>query len=78
MNAFQRIAGLLVLVPAFLGLSAQAALAQADAVAPHAPNANPIVNVAHFAPFGSTVADTSVTVRVNGTDVITEFVYPKL
>ncbi len=31
------------------------------------------VNVAHFAPFGSDVDGTSVTVRVNGADAITDF-----
>lgn len=43
--------------------------------APAAPGANPVVNVAHFAPFGTSVLSTSVTVRVNGADVFTDFVY---
>ncbi len=52
--------------------------AQSDGATPDAPAspaANPVVNVAHFAPFGSNVLSTSVTVRVNGADVFTDFVY---
>ncbi len=37
------------------------------------PLAPATVNVAHFAPFGSDVDSTSVTVRVNGADAITDF-----
>ncbi|HNB53510.1 MAG TPA: DUF4397 domain-containing protein, partial [Anaerolineales bacterium] len=33
------------------------------------------VNVAHFAPFASNLDDTSVTVRVNGADALTDFVF---
>ncbi len=55
------------------------ALAQSDAdQSPDSSSANPVVNVGHFAPFGANVAGTSVTVRVNGTDVLTNFVYPNV
>ncbi len=37
------------------------------------PLAPAVVNVAHFAPFGADVDSTSVTVRVNGADAITDF-----
>ncbi len=37
------------------------------------PLAPATVNVAHFAPFGADVDGTSVTVRVNGADAITDF-----
>jgi hypothetical protein len=48
------------------------------------PNAAPVqaadtdakITVAHFAPFATTVASTSVSVKVNGSDVLTEFVFP--
>jgi hypothetical protein len=56
-------------------LAGRAALAQPGDVSPAAPAANPVINVAHFAPFGTDVLSTSVTVRVNGTDVFTDFVY---
>ncbi len=57
----------------------QIALAQSGAEqSPDSPSANPVVNVGHFAPFGTNVAGTSVTVRVNGTDVLTDFVYPNV
>lgn len=36
------------------------------------------VAVAHFAPFAGTVADTAVTVRVDGTDVLTDFVFSQI
>ena len=35
----------------------------------------PVVNIAHFAPFGADVAGTSVTISVNGTDTFTEVVF---
>ena len=55
------------------------ALAQSDVEqSPDSSSANPVVNVGHFAPFGTNVAATSVTVRVNGTDVFTNFVYPNV
>ena len=53
-------------------------VAQAQSSDPSAPAANPVVNVAHFAPFGADVASTSVTVRINGADVFTEFVYGEI
>ena len=57
----------------------QIALAQSDAEqSPDSSSANPVVNVGHFAPFGTNAAGTSVTVRVNGTDVLTDFVYPNV
>jgi hypothetical protein len=58
------------------------AMAQSDAgqsppgQLPAGTSANPVVNVGHFAPFGADVAGTSVTVRINGSGVFTEFVYP--
>ena len=58
---------------AFMGV--RVAMAQEGAVEPAAPAANPVINVAHFAPFGTDVLSTSVTVRVNGGDVFTDFVY---
>jgi hypothetical protein len=61
--------------------AAQVAMAQEDPASPAAPDAasaNPVVNVAHFAPFASAINDTSVTVRVSGTDAITEFVYAEI
>jgi hypothetical protein len=55
----------------------QVAMAQSDAGASaDSPNANPVINVGHFAPFAATADGTSVTVRVSGTDAITDFVYP--
>ena len=57
--------------------AAQIAQAQSDAEqSPDSSSANPVINIGHFAPFGTNVAGTSVTVRVNGTDVLTNFVYP--
>ena len=57
----------------------QIALAQSDAEqTPDGAAANPVINVGHFAPFGTDVAGTSVTVRVNGSDVLTNFVYPNV
>jgi hypothetical protein len=49
-----------------------------DAASPAAPAANPVVNVAHFAPFAAVITNTSVSVRVNGTDAITDFVYTEV
>jgi hypothetical protein len=40
-----------------------------------APEANAIVNVAHFAPFATGLDNTAVTVRVNGGNAITDFKY---
>ncbi len=57
----------------------QIAQAQSDVEqSPDSSSANPVVNVGHFAPFGANVAATSVTVRVSGTDVLTNFVYPNV
>jgi hypothetical protein len=57
----------------------QVTMAQSDAAEPSDnPSANPIVNVGHFAPFGADVAGTSVTVRINGSDVFTSFTYPNV
>jgi hypothetical protein len=39
------------------------------------PSANPILNIAHFAPFAEDPANTSVTISVNGADVFTEVVF---
>lgn len=39
-------------------------------------NGTATLSVAHFAPFADTVTNTSVTVRVNGGDLLTEFVFP--
>lgn len=36
------------------------------------------VAVAHFAPFAATITDTAVTVRVDGTDVLTDFTFPNI
>ena len=55
-------------------LSANAVMAQE----PNAGSANPIVNLAHFAPFGANAAGTSVTVRVNGFDAFTQVAYPTM
>ncbi|MEZ4833018.1 MAG: DUF4397 domain-containing protein [Caldilineaceae bacterium] len=41
-------------------------------------NLGPTVTVAHFAPFASETISTSVTVRINGSDVITGFTYPQV
>lgn len=54
---------------AFLLLSTLQSAAANESTAPEAAT----VTVAHFAPFADTAAGTSVTVRVNGTDVITGF-----
>lgn len=40
--------------------------------------ANAKITVAHFASFAATVDDTAVTIRVNGSDVITDFVYGEI
>jgi hypothetical protein len=37
-----------------------------------------VVNIAHLAPFAEATADTSVTVRVNGADVLTNFEYGEI
>jgi hypothetical protein len=34
------------------------------------------ISVAHFAPFADTIAGTSVTVKLDGSDVLTDFVFP--
>lgn len=36
------------------------------------------VAVAHFAPFAGTIGDTAVTVRVDGSDILTDFVFPQI
>lgn len=54
------------------------ASAQEAAIPDESANGNAIVNVAHFAPFGSDQAGTSVTVAVNSTDVFTEFVFSEV
>ncbi len=36
------------------------------------------VKVAHFAPFASTIESTAVTVKLDGSDIITGFVYPQM
>ncbi|MBK8797276.1 MAG: hypothetical protein IPM07_13410 [Anaerolineales bacterium] len=52
-------------------LSAQSADSATDG-----PSANPIVNIAHFAPFAANPADTSVTITINSAiDVLTEVVF---
>ena len=57
----------------------QIARAQSDVEqSPDSTSANPVVNVGHFAPFGANIAGTSVTVRVSGTNVLTNFVYPNV
>lgn len=56
-------------------IGVRVAMAQEAPAEIAAPAANPVVNVAHFAPFGTSVLSTSVTVRVNGSDVFTDFVY---
>ncbi len=61
-----------VLALGLLVTMSQLAYAQDE---PSATTANPVVNVAHLAPFGETVADTSVTIRINGSDVFTEVLY---
>ena len=65
------------LVMAVVALAFGAQVVQAQDVAPAAPDANPVVNIGHFAPFGATPADTSVSVLVNGTEVFTNVVYPQ-
>ena len=47
-------------------------------IVPADTDAGPTVTVAHFAPFAADAAGTSVTVRINGTDVITNFTYPQV
>jgi len=42
------------------------------------PNADAQVSVAHLAPFAGTAEGTSVTVRVNGANAITDFQYPNI
>jgi hypothetical protein len=42
------------------------------------PAAPVTVNVAHYAPFADTLEDTSVTVRVNGGDVLTDFQFAEV
>lgn len=79
MRAILRALGMLVLAAAFFfGIGSTTASAQSDTNAPTVPAANPIVNVAHFAPFAGALNDTSVTVRVNGADVLTDFVYSEI
>lgn len=55
----------LVAVCTLMLVARGSALAQSDA-APAGPAANPVVNVAHFAPFGTNVLSTTVGIRVNG------------
>jgi len=78
MRAILRPFGSLALAIVFFVFGAQMASAQSVVDTPTAPAANPIINVAHFSPFAATANDTSVTVRVNGSDVITEFVYSEI
>ncbi len=66
------LASLLAVVASTLLFSAVGA--QSEPAAPAAPN-NATLTVAHFAPFTDTVPSTSVSVQVNGSDVITDFVF---
>ncbi|MBE2236512.1 MAG: DUF4397 domain-containing protein [Caldilineaceae bacterium] len=50
-------------------------LAQSTDSAADSPPVNPIVNIAHFAPFAANPAGASVTLSVNGTDTFTEVVF---
>lgn len=59
----------------FLVFGVQAVQAQDDPAALAGGEANPVLNIAHFAPFADDVLDTAVTVRVNGTDVFTDVMY---
>jgi uncharacterized surface protein with fasciclin (FAS1) repeats len=68
----------LALVLAVIALVLGAQVVQAQDVAPAAPAANPVVNIGHFAPFGATPAETSVSVLVNGTEVFSNVVYPQM
>jgi hypothetical protein len=75
MKNLWKLSALLFLTVGMLTLGAvsfSARAASPDDV-PAAENAR--ITVAHFAPFASTVVSTSVTVRVNGADVITDFVF---
>ncbi|MFN3981293.1 MAG: DUF4397 domain-containing protein, partial [Caldilinea sp.] len=65
------VAALLLAFVMFAGMYT-GAFAQSEA---DSPSANPIVNIAHFAPFAADPADTSVTISVNGADVFTEVVF---
>ena len=72
MKFASRIVGVWIVTLGLFALSTSAVMAQE----PDAGSANPVVNLAHFAPFGADNAGTSVTVRINGSDVFTQFVYP--
>ncbi len=48
---------------------------QAQINSPSAVAADPTIHVGHFAPFADTEVGTSVTVRVNGADAITDFTF---
>lgn len=65
------VVALLLAFVMFAGMHTSA-LAQNEA---DSPSANPIVNIAHFAPFAAHPADTSVTISVNGLDAFTEVVF---
>ncbi len=54
----------------FLVFGVQAVQTQDDPAALAGGEANPVFNIAHFAPFADDVLDTAVTVRVNGRDEI--------
>ncbi len=65
---------LLLATVLFFGLTSPLSAQSADPAA-DSPSANPIVNIAHFAPFGADVAGTSVTISVNNSDVFTEVIF---
>lgn len=65
---------LLLVTVLFFGLTAPLSAQSTDPAA-DSPSANPIVNIAHFAPFAENPAGTSVTISVNGSDVFTEVVF---
>ncbi|GIK55819.1 MAG: DUF4397 domain-containing protein [Chloroflexi bacterium] len=64
---FMVILGLLMAIPSVLAWASDSDRAASVG------GADPLVSVAHFAPFADTALGTSVTVRVNGGDAITDF-----
>jgi hypothetical protein len=67
--------GFLALSLAFWSATATWAASFAQESAPNKTDAGATVTVAHFAPFASETISTSVTIRIDGTDTITNVVY---
>ncbi|HRQ39622.1 MAG TPA: DUF4397 domain-containing protein [Chloroflexota bacterium] len=64
---------LLLAIPSVLAWTAVSNQAESPTA-----GADPLVSVAHFAPFANTALGTSVTVRVNGGDAITDFEFGEI